>query len=491
MLSPSMCTTDNSVPRSWLGCLVCCALLAACDVSDPERFVSDASADCPSIFQPGEAVYVDHSCEQPTCIATVTQDRCNFTTQISGCVEETVRGHIDSEGVRTFEQSPTGICRPVPLANGARISMACMRSEEQSCRIDFYPSVDRSAEFRLTTLAIDDRSYEEPYTPAGKFMAQYTPYMGWLGAAERVEDRIVVIKYGAFTPVPCTETASSSFEMVDLATFSVVHSAPAPSCAIDLVADPNGDGFLAAYGGNRPEIGVFDRQGNLVRSATVASDGQQFILDLDVFNNTLFVLLSSDTTNTYALAYSLPDLRWVATSFPMRHRTRALMSIRPSGLTVSDPELSGMVLLGNDLMEGGSISLLSQRGSSNDPGAILVLPDLGGVFVSATGRDAALWVLDPVRPDSVVGDGVPYERQMVPWAMARAKKRDHLWVGMVARDDSKDALLATFDTTELHFLPGLVRLGRGVVRAMISGENSVTYALLPWEGTLVRIEPTR
>jgi hypothetical protein len=493
MLRLSMRTTDNSVPRSWLRCLVfCVAGLAACDVSDPERFPPDASSDCSPIFGPEETIFVDHSCEQPTCVVTVHQDRCELHIQVSGCTEETIKGHIDREGILTFDDSSSaGICRPVPLANGARIGMACDRTAEQACRLDFYPSVDRNAEFRLTTLSIDTHDFQEPMTRPDKFMAQYTPYMGWLGPAALVEDRLVIVKYGAFESPLCIETTSSTFEMVDLSTFAVVASAPAPSCTMDVIADPLGDGFIAAYGGLEPAIAIFDRAGTLIRSTTVAANGMQFLLELDHNAGMLYALISSDASSSYVVSYSLPDLRYLGTSNPIRHRARALSFVRPSGLVLSDPELSGMLLMGADLTEASSITLLSTRGSSNDPGAILVAPDLSGVFVSATGRDAAVWVLNPMRPDPIVGDGVPYERQMVPWAMARAKKPDHLWVGSVARDESRDALLGTFDTAESHFLPGLVRIGRGVVREMINGENHVVYAVLPWEGTLVRIEPTR
>jgi hypothetical protein len=465
-----------------------CAL--ACDVSDPTRFFGDAGADpCAPIFAPGETILADLSCQQPPCTVTVHQDRCDLQVRIATCTTFSIDGRIDDEGTPIWTPSMTaGTCVDTTPPAGAKLSLACSRGP-LDCGIDLFTGVDRSDEFTVTPLVIDPlNTFRAPRGEGERFMALFTPVTGWLAGAVMLEKNIVVARQHRFdNPLACTRTASSTFELVDMTSFSVMGSVPSPSCTTDLVKDPLGEGFIAAYGGPTPAIATFDKDAKMLKSRSIAASPEHIAIDLDAAGDRLYVLLTTNTSTSYVEVYTLPELGFAGRTYGYANNARAVLSVMPGGIAISDLQQKGIRLVDALLGDIGVLSMSSPRVSSDDPG-YLARADDTFLLASATGPFAAIWVFDPASPDPVIGEGVPYERPVVPWAIARYQASTVL-AGVTAREEDHEAYVAVFDLGGAHFLPGMVPIGRGAVRELLRDPRGVYYALLPWEGTLVRIEP--
>jgi len=99
-------------------------------------------------------------------------------------------------------------------------------------------------------------------------------------------------------------------------------------------------------------------------------------------------------------------------------------------------------------------------------------------------------VLDPKSRDRpVIGAGVPYEREMVPWAIsAWPADTDRVAVGMLATVDM-NGYLALFSVADQRFSGGSVYLDPGVVRALDADSSGRIFAVMGWSGVLVRVTP--
>lgn len=473
--------------------LIVAALLFACDVSSPARFVSDSGTDpCAPIFQPGETLFAELTCEQPPCTPTVMQNGCNLKITIGGCRDHELDAMIGADGVPIYEISRTaGSCVAVPTTRGARLSAECGGALAPMCRFDIYPAVDRSDEFTVTPLVIDDRPLRVPHPDGDGFFGYIDPLSGWLGGAAVLDDRIVVAKHGHFEMGLCTRTPSSSFALVDLDTFAITATVPAPPCPIDLVASPFDDRFLAGYGGlGHPTVGLFDKDGALVKSATITVNADQILTDIAISGDTLVVLISSPIGTSIVASFHARTLEPGPVSGEFEAMTRTILPVRPGGLAISTNRFNGLRLLGGDLSFSGVLQLRSGRFSSNDPGAMETDRSGDLALVAATGGHATIWALDFRVPEPILGEGVPYERAAIPWALAPFDQTTML-AGVTERNETKDASLALFAIDRVHFLPGWVPLGHGVIRSFSKDTRGNFYALLPWEGRLVRIAPRR
>lgn len=465
-------------------------LFLACDVSTPARFVPDAEPlSCGELVSKDAPVFVDLSCDRPECTAVVAQDGCHLRVQIGGCQDHDLRATIGSDGVPLFEPSDSaGTCVASETKSGSFLGFRCT-SPTFACDFDLYTEVDRSADFDLGALVIDDR----PYLPPNRiehFLNYIFPLSGWLGGMTLLQDEVVIVKHGRYDDPTCPSKTSTtaSFVFVDQRSLIFLGETPAPACAIDLARDPTGDGFIAGYGGNTPTVGIFDRQGMLIRSATIAAGPSNFLVDLETAGNVLYVLISSLDADSFVTTFDLPALTPRQTSLKFEHRARALMPVLPGGVAISDGARNGIRLLDGDLNDYGVVQLVSIRGNSNDPGTLVLDPESGLLMIASTGTLSAIWVLDPRTTEAVRGQGVAYERLAVPWAIAKLRGTRML-AGLTARTDRREAFLALFEIEGAHFLPGMVKLGRGVVRGLLPDTRGNYFALLPWEGRLVRIEP--
>lgn len=466
-------------------------LVLACDVSTPARFVADpAPLSCGELVPKDAPVFVDLSCDRPTCTASLVQDGCQLRLNIGGCQDHDLRAAIDRDGAVIFEPSASaGTCVAGAPKEGSFLGFRCT-SATYGCDFDLYAQVDRSEDFDLGVVVIDDRPYRPPNRNIDHFLNYIFPLAGWLGGMTLLEDEVVIVKHGRYEDPTCavkTSTAAS-FVFVDQRSLIFLSEAPAPACAIDLARDPTGDGFIAGYGGDVPTVGLFDRRGTLIRSATIAAGPANFLVDLETSGNVLYVLISSLDADSFVTTFDLPSLKPRRTSLKFDHRARALMPVLPGGVAISDGARNGIRLLDGDLNDYGVVQLVSDRGNSNDPGTLLLDPDSGLLMIASTGTLSALWVLDPRTTEAVRGQGVAYEQPAVPWAIAKLRG-SRMLAGLTARNDQRDALLGLFEVEGAHFLPGMVPIGHGVIRGLLPDTRGNYFALLPWEGRLVRIEP--
>ena len=112
----------------------------------------------------------------------------------------------------------------------------------------------------------------------------------------------------------------------------------------------------------------------------------------------------------------------------------------------------------------------------NDP---LTEPRPRGVEGRVRSGEAGFAVLAPLVSDhSAV-------RTSTPWPAAPAEQL----VGLTGLGPTFEAGLAWLDVAERHFVPGVLPIGRGVVRALAPDEAGRVWALLPWSGEIVRVGP--
>src|SRR5262249_43063345 len=136
------------------------------------------------------------------------------------------------------------------------------------------------------------------------------------------------------------------------------------------------------------------------------------------------------------------------------------------------------------------ITLLGERKVSTHAGFFSYDPQSLRLLISTTGNGPALWTLpNGTGSAQMLDSGIFFESLACPWSMVQDPMHiEHQLVGLTGTGPDFTARLARFVPTESRFLPGSLPIGRGVVRDMAFDGHGRLFALLPWVGTVVRVD---
>jgi hypothetical protein len=180
-------------------------------------------------------------------------------------------------------------------------------------------------------------------------------------------------------------------------------------------------------------------------------------------------------------------LRWLRTRGPRAGQLRGASSLVDGAIYVADPD-GGQVVRIPLVGRTSTLTLTPPRGASDDAAAVYWHAPSARLVVTTTSKRAALWTLDPQTRTTSRAFG--YEAELVPWAVTQLPgSTDQVMVGVMVAPPSLQAAVARYSLSEQRFLPGLVSLGSGAVSRLEADSRGRVWALLPWNGQVVRIEP--
>jgi hypothetical protein len=478
--------------------VVACALLFACDVSDPQRFRPDGGPPaCPEKLAGDRAPLVDNDCARTRCFATAIESGCAFQITLAGCEDSVLAGVVAEDGA--IELGPDqrgGTCVPIESAEGAFFSAECTRPG-QTCRFDVYPHevADFATPRALSLLTV------ELQVPAGNdresLGSPFAALSGYIADAARLKGSIAVATYGGrFDSIECTSEEPTQTFFVSLPDFTTSpNDVSTPPCLTRVAFDPIQEGFLGVFGSGEKTLGRFTRDGVLGLTKTITATGAAvFASDLlvDPDGELVYVLWTSSELHDGAGAVTVHDL----STFD-RRAISPLFAAQMIALDFTSDGKIAVVSRGDRRVEFFAARTLQYEGGHgldqgrnlSDRAGILSLHKPSGLLVvPTTGDEAGVLVLDPTRTENLIPlTAIDYEaggsvgsfdlyRKNVEWMLA----------GITDAPPLHRARVARFDPNVGRFLPGSVELGRGVISKLFAIENTFDMvAVMPWSAELV------
>jgi hypothetical protein len=477
------------------------APIAACNLSNPIRFLPDSSAGspCPIIYTATAAAVVDDECTFGRCSADFMQSGCELKISWGrGCAMLPEQGVVDSNGGVMFAASTgTGVCTGVsPPPDRSSGAPAFRMSCAAGCRVDLYaPPFASIASVQSIRVSDAPPIFGIDLLDPLRGLAALR---GYISGAALLGERIGVVSSGSRIWDPsCNSEVPLELIFYDRTTMLERERVSAPDCLSRLTPTLRGDGFFALFGSPQRRIGFFDAHGALVRSASVSFPGGT----QRVFDAVALVLTRDGTklcagyheeldNNGYLASFNATDLSRGPTA-KFQGGLRAL-SETDEGLIAASSVDSGVInfIEPSTLEIRASIVLLTPRSIQHTrPGALTLHRPSSHLIVSSSSEETpAVHVLSKTLPQSAA---YYYEDTATPWAGAEWPLDRSLAVFGVTRvsDRMGAARIARFDPNAARFLPGSVSVGLGVVQEIFEDAGGDLWIVLPWSAVIARVRP--
>lgn len=435
--------------------------------------------------------WIDWTCSAVHCGVDVRQEGCAIALETTRCEPWSLRGDVDPAGVASLDG-----CASTARADGAVLSVACEDEAHGACRVDLYappvaPRMDSAA------VAVLDVPFQAPLgslVPA-QALEYFDPLRGYLGSFVVLDDQIAVTSYeGAFSAFGCAAGTPGQIVWIDPVRLTVTHTSTAPDCLTRVARDPAGDGFLGMAGTRTASIVRFDRDGIARRVVSLDLPDRDEIRWATALMTSdparVIVVLSSRSApgSAYVLSLDPATLAIRETSPRITSQIRAGAPLTAGVFALSD-RINSQVLIyeAEGLTEIDHLAVVHQRRVDGHAGALAWQPMSGRMLLATTGQSPGLWSIGRGNPPDL-SPAVFYEKAAVPWAAAVwPADPQRMIVGLTEATPELDAWVALFDPLTARYLPGAVRIGRGVVSEMQADTRGDVWALLPWSGRLVRV----
>lgn len=479
--------------------------LWACDVSRPTRV--DDTPTCPTW---PTALTVATDCELGPTSVTVQQRGCALTLEFVGTDRVRFEGTLDADGALTLaEVEGRPPCREASPRRGALRRIECARTADP-CGYDLHrPAPPR--EVPVARAAVIAAPFVAPPRVAqgrSRPLDQHHPLEGYLTAmVVRGRGAWVATASGAYATADCLTATESTLVRVDDEGpgLGLSRPVPAPSCLRALAPDPaDPRRFFGVSGGRPPRLHAFDERGEVLRTVDVPAPTSRdpalpvVVIALEVpappeEAPLLYLVLSTmeKRHEAWLLVFDRATLALLRTSEPSVTSVRAASPALRDLVFGADHDSGELVPFhtrdqGLDI--GYAVDLVG--GPSDDVGFISYHAPTDQLVVSTTGEASVLWLVHRVADLRKRQFVRTYEGPGLPWASTPwpAEPAEQL-VGLTGLGPTFEAGLAWLDVAERHVIPGVLPIGRGVVRALASDEAGRVWALLPWSGEIVRVGP--
>lgn len=459
------------------------------------------------------------------CLPASSRSGCVFDIDLRDCeLSSKVTGNLMSDGSLCIEP-PEG-CEPVDRQT--------VRCNDTTVTVDHCAS-----SFQLDRLEVVNEEVTVPYSSQYRgYLDLRGIYSGWVSDVLLLGDRVLVPRYQGADGTPrlrnvaCRPISADhdyipnmSLSIYDANDLTLVEETPLPPCTVQMIADPNGDGFLAFYRDDpdiakespKFAIGRFDASGELIESNRLPDDLDREWRNADYYYNVRSVLLSPDAQLLYAVI-DAPDVGPPPEQGFVQMRAR-VYAIRTDTLEVTSESdlLNGTELL-SAVLDGSTLYVLddakkgfleldtrdlsvSRRNEDTFQGYPLLLfedPERDRVLAFEGGIDPAIAILDGrsvTRRVDVVALGSSAGSAALFWS----QRPNLLFAGVLTRGTSSGendrydlisqrvARLVEYDLVADRFVPCDEQLGLGPVTRMREDDAGRMWLLLPWEGTVVRV----
>lgn len=476
--------------------LLCPILALACDVSRPVRSRIDADLPCATITP---NMSVDSSCETRRCVLEATQEGCRVELALSLCLSEELVGRIDEGGQLTFEPSRAlGTCVDGPARPLAQHSITC-DTPHGICTYDLYAQASRPT-FEVEAVSLVSSPFSAPPEQEREPLGRLDAWTGYLVDSTIVDQGLwVSTRKGAFGTIECQAPEPAELVRIDTDSLALTVRRDAPPCLAHLARDPSGAGeLLGITAGRAPVLHRFAADGRsveqlalpMVEPLRTTDELVPTALVSDSSTTTVAIFLTSTPLSGASWVVTVSTagpLRWLRTRGPRAGQLRGASSLVDGAIYVADPD-GGQVVRMPLVGKTSTLTLTPPRGASDDAAAVYWHAPSARLVVSTTSKRAALWTLDPQTRTTSRAFG--YEAELVPWAVTQLPgSADQVMVGVMVAPPSLQAAVALYSVSEQRFLPGLVSLGSGAVSRLETDPRGRVWALLPWTGQVVRIEP--
>ncbi len=458
----------------------------ACDVSRPEwKNGPDAGSSAPVAPE----LWLEDSCGQQACTLDVVQrdTRIDIAVDLCGSAALQLDWQQDSQSWSALRnQEP---CTTLTDEGGVFGAWTC-----GACDIYLHPVVEPE-QLDLQSLSLRDAPNYVPLGQSSQPLEGYDPLTGLLADMVVLGDgRIVVAQHADDGDglMFCDDPGPSTLSWVDPETLQVTHTATAPPCLIRIAADDN-DGLYGAYGGEAPKLARFDAQGTLVEQLPLqlpTTPVPVFVTSLVVTPSRVHLVLTSQLPPRTTVVGTLDratgaNLGWI--SIPTVIFRDALVD--RGGLLSADRNEAFLYRLQPEQQIAEPFTTLFDVLRRSDDGGALMLTAAGRLIVSTTGHYGAIHVLVGESDGYRLGPVTPFfEVPGVPWATSEwSQAPNHVMVGITEVGPNPRAFLARYDPVRGRFSPGATPLGLGIVAKLLPGRGDTLWALLSWQGQLVRI----
>jgi hypothetical protein len=428
---------------------------------------------CPTVIPEGHDLMADVECATRPCSGRYVQNACSIELDLVACGLGDVTVRVDASGTLQSDR-----CGTNPAPRGAIASLDC-----ESCLVDLFP-VPRTFE-----LPIDLRRTE---LVEGYDELEFTDVGGFVTDLVLLERRVFVTTLEEnFRLDGCLRgNATTRLVELDPGRLEVTRSATIAGCAHRMVAHPTRPELLVlllrASGWQLARVDLSARV--LAIGGVILGDPAQKVTAIAPWAPRAEVIAAGNgeldpRQNSVFAFYGADDLA---------ERSRYTVSTRHTQVLLPDPPNlwvgidDGIALFAPD--DGAFISetiLGNDTAVDPDLSFLMPVPALDVLVGASFGAKPATFAL---QDGQRLGVGIFYERAAAmttgaPWA----EDPTLVLAGLHGRSPN-DALLALYDPATAHFLPGSMTIGRGPVHALTFDGDRSYFALLPWEGAVLRID---
>ncbi len=461
--------------------------------------------------QPGEGWHVDVSCFNELCRAPITGfGECSVSFDLSSCggvgnVDVT----IDADGQACAEvtgapQSCEQVSDPYSTA-----TLQCgTRGAIGSCTIHIYRDArERPPPFVATKKQWADRVPMEPsFLDRREWVGSRNLRSGYALAMTLLDGAVVIS--GPADPERGCSTEPGFFYFVDTETLDRIREVQGLPCVEAIVADDNGDTFVAVYlGASGWRIGRFNQNGEMLLGRAVGDAIRNEVLPMSPvpywraqallkppFSDELWLVMydgrdDGQRPGVAVIRLNRSTLSEVAVdelSSWSRSYEAVMVGPRQFSLIGQSNFLVGWFSSGEEFPDF-QVSVLAEDEVRNVLYSILpITPDR--LVVSARGRVPALVVskfgeLKPI----VHPAGQPVQAIM---RLAEWDGPIKLGLGMETTiEPRREAVAMLMDTDHDRFLPGVWKIGDGMPGFVATDIRGRHFVLLPWSAEIVRIDP--
>jgi hypothetical protein len=427
-------------------------------------------------------ISVDLDCLDLPCESYLVEkvDRCGLSIDLSSCGDRLVFGRLQPNG---------GVCLDRTAA------------EQDSCEARASFPVARPP-FSLLRKKIGDAPATMPdFLRFNELLLPDFLFFGSIYDLAIVEGRLWVAA-GTSARDVCRGNAdlAGSLVMLDLETLELVATATVPPC-LTRIAASSADRAVAVFVENEAwTLGQLDGDGVLgLREVLEAPVSTHRLVDLEVLpeSNAVAVLFNiaaedgkTGDGGNILLVHALDDLRErQKVTWPRGQRWAMTPSGGPGLLAIADHHERRLEWWHVETGTAAPALVLPRRdGFVYDDSLLDVVSFEGEVWVHAT-RNPLVMIAE--ERGALLDRDYFYEQKIDPVTSARwTTGQDRLLVSGTATDGTLHrAYVSIYDRAERRFLPGTFELGAGIAAKMIPGPGGRVFALLPWAGEIVRVDP--
>jgi hypothetical protein len=447
------------------------------------------------VLPDARALTVDVRCDRPRCTAAATRDGpCSMKVETAGCDLGIARLRFVGDRIACVElEATTSMC--VPDADSDRLVFECAAAGEPACTTELIPAaLDEAPRFEIVRRRFGELE-SEPAPDVPSYMSSFPrPLYAWgqaFGFAV-FGSKVAVAAIDGDSRYPCPGGDRRRLLFFDVETLEPAGTAPAPDCLEPL--EPAADGFVGAYRdpSGLPAIGRFDAAGAMVDSGVFAGLERFYASRIVSVDSGWVVLLQfadmPNETRMSALVYVSSDLDELGRYVP-GGVLDGLGAAGPARIAIYDGGGTDIRLydLPDFRLYGAPVTVPSFSGYRGidsfaiDDRLVVLSDEDNDALIHRLEDLARLAVIAPILPDSYTISG------------ARWANTSLVIAGGTKREAGRFSAHAYFiDPIEGRFLAGERSLeGDGPASIVRADDRGRVWALLPWPGELLRLEPLR